>query len=166
MRFAADYIEGIFTRVATLSKTDLLAQHAQRSIIDALDRYFPALHQAFEMLLVNLGKQHVILPAPLPIDAVIRAHDRSHAFIYCALEMAQIDLVERARFDGHIYAVTGIFHRIQRVMLGAGHHVLLDAAHQGSPKLTQVNGIFAVGFLRTPPSRVTQQVDAYAAKEI
>jgi hypothetical protein len=80
--------------------------------------------------------------------------------------MAQVDLVERAGRDGHIHAETRIFHRIQRVMLGAGHHVLLDSAHQGSPKLAQMNRIFAVGFLRAPPGRVSQQVDAYTAKEI
>ena len=205
VRFAANYIQRIFLRVTALSKTDLLAQHAQRSIIDPLDWHFSALHQAFEvlpvnhveghldilsgqrgfpgiahaedevghhkaleapLLLENLGEQHVVLPAPLAIDAVIGAHDRSNAFFHGALEMAQVDLVERARRDGHIHAEAGVFHRIQGVMLGAGHHVLLHAAHQSSPKFAQVHGIFAVGFLCAPPGRMSQQVDTYAAEEI
>ena len=58
VRFAADHIQGIIPRVAALGKTDLLAQHAQRRIIDALDRHFPALHQALKVLLVNHIEGH------------------------------------------------------------------------------------------------------------
>src|SRR5208337_4874466 len=74
--------------------------------------------------------------------------------------------MQRPRIDRHVDLEPGVLHRVEGKMLGAGHHVTLHPARQRCAQRAEMVGIFAVGFLRAAPCRVTQQVDAYAPEII
>ena len=55
---AADNVEWIITGLATLGKTDLLAQHTQHSVIDPIQRHLTIFNQLLELLGVDHGERH------------------------------------------------------------------------------------------------------------
>ena len=118
------------------------------------------------MLLQDSGEQRAVLPGPLTIDAVVRAHYRRDASIHHCLEMRQVDLMQGARVDRHVDPEPPVFHRVQRIVLHAGHDVPLHAAGEGGAKRAEVARVLAVGFLRPAPGRMSQQVDADSAEKV
>ena len=90
--------------------------------------------------LENVGQERAVLPGPLAVDAVVGAHHRGDAFRDHAPEVGQVDLVQRARGNGHIDLEARVLHGVQGVMLDAGHHVALHAARQRRPHGAEMLG--------------------------
>lgn len=60
----------------------------------------------------------------------------------------------------------GVLHGIAGEVFHARHGMALDPPHQGRPEFTHMEGIFAVGFLRSTPGGVSQDIDADPAEEV
>jgi len=115
-------------------------------------------------LLEDLGEQRSVLPAPFAVDAVVGAHHRGHTGIHHALEMRQVHFMERTGIDAHVHGKAGILHRVEAIVLDAGHGMALHALGQRGTHLTQQQRIFSIALLRAAPGRMPGEVDAYAAE--
>jgi hypothetical protein len=141
----------------------------ERRLLRITDREDPVgLHEALKapLLLQDVGQQRLVLARPFAVQAVVGAHDGRGAFVHDALEVRQVDLVHRSRVGGDVHLEAPVLHRVEREVLRARHHVVLDAAHQGRTHLAQVVGVLAVALLRPAPGRVPQQVDARGADHV
>ena len=101
------------------------------------------------------------------VEFVVRAHYGTRAGIDAALEMGQVDLPQCALVHGDIDMEARILHAVGREMLGGGHDVVvLHPARQRRPHLAQQERVLAIGFLCSPPSGVSQEIDADASEQI
>ena len=114
----------------------------------------------------DVADQRGVLSAPLAVHAIVRGHHASDAGVHHSLEMRQVDLVQCAGIGLHIHAEPGVLHGVAGEVFDAGHHVALHAPGQGRAQQTDVEAVLAVGFLRTAPRRMAQQVDADAAEQV
>jgi hypothetical protein len=114
----------------------------------------------------DLGEQVPVLARPLAVDRVVGGHDARDALGRHALEVRQVYLVQRSLLDGHVDPEPGVLHRVERIVLGAGHNVPLRPAGQGRAKRAQVQRVVSVGLLHPAPGGVTWQVDARPAEEV
>ena len=74
--------------------------------------------------------------------------------------------MQDARRCRHVDLEAGVLHVVEREVLDACDHVLLESADGRRTELTDVDGILAVRLLCPTPRRVVQQVDADAADEV
>ena len=79
--------------------------------------------------------------------------------------MGKIDFVQGAFVTGHVDPVARGFHRIQSEMLHAGHRMALDARGKSCAHFAHKVRILAIGFLRTAPCGVAQQIHADATEQ-
>ncbi len=125
-------------------------------------------HEALEAPLVaeDVGEQRAVLPAPLAVDAVVRRHHRSDAFVDDAPEVREVHLVQGDVVDFDVDGEAGVLHRVAREVLHARHHVALQTAGEGGAELADVMRVLAVRLLGPTPRGVAQHVDAHRAGEV
>ena len=68
--------------------------------------------------------------------------------------------------DLDVDAEPRVLHGVAREVLDARHHVALQAACERGAELADVERVLAVGLLRPPPGRVTEQVDAHRPGQV
>ena len=99
------------------------------------------------------------------IVAVVGTHDAGRPRVQAVLEMWQVDFLLGTLVAGHAAFEARVFHVVERVMLHAGHDVLvLDATHQGRAHLPDLVRLLAVSLLAASPARVVRHVDADPGK--
>ncbi len=125
-------------------------------------------HEARESPLVpeHVGEQCAVLPAPLTVHAVVRAHHRRDPFVDDTAEVREKDLVQCDLVHGDVDRETSVLHRVAGEMLHTGHRVLLNPPGECGTHLTDVVGVLAVGLLCSSPGGVTQQVHAHPSVEV
>src|SRR5665811_1767946 len=66
--------------------------------------------------------------------------------------------------DVHLEAL--VLHRVERVVLGAGHDPLLHASGEGGTQLAELVRLVGVRLLDPAPRRMAREVDADASEEV
>jgi len=112
-------------------------------------------------------KQHIAAAGRLPVDAVVRAHDRPGlALDNGGPEGGQICILQIVRRGEDVVGVAAGFRTaMDREMLGRRDHerqvriVPLHALDKGDADPRCQIGIFAIGFLTPAPARIAEDVD-------
>ena len=101
------------------------------------------------------------------IVTVVRTHDAGRPRVHAILKVRKINFLLRSLIAGNAALETGVLHIVERVMLHAGHDVLiLHASDQRGPHLTYLIGLLAVGLLASSPTGIVGHVDADSCKKI
>ncbi len=108
------------------------------------------------LLFEDSAKKSHVFPAELPVDGVVRAHDRRCAtFIHGGAEMSQVDLAERPFVDRDVDLETRVLDAVDGVVLRVGEDVALNPLHGGNAHPREEVYVFAVRLLGAPPTRMS-----------